>query len=310
MSRAVTVLACGLALAATSTPSAAAGAGPPPPSVFSVSASPGVLPSGGGIVTLTARVSPGASCTLSDGAVAVAVRCASGLLSVSRRLAANDRPRAAVYRVFVVVHARGRAARSKPLRLLVKGTATRPPPTAGVAACAPGPQCDYGAGEQDFPTWGNAPNAGVSDCTFAAAANWEQVVLGWEPYMSAISEEFAQAGGNTQTGLEQAALWSWWEREGIAGSYLTSVDPSPTTPAALRAGVRAHKALIAQLHLTAGWRIGRFYGPAGLHDVLVVGFTPPGPLIVSWGRVLQLSWGQWAAWAVGLWSLTATTPEG
>jgi len=186
----------------------------------------------------------------------------------------------------------------------------RPPPAPDVAACAPGPECDYGAGEQDFPAWGNVAGDGVSDCTFAAAANWEQVVLGWEPFTSVIAEEFAQAGGNTQTGLEQGALWSWWEHEGIAGSYLTSVDPYPTTPEALRVGVRRHKALIAQLHLTTGWHIGRFQGVAGFHDVLVVGFTPPGPLIVSWGQVLQLSWRQWSTWAIGLWSLTATTPEG
>jgi hypothetical protein len=44
----------------------------------------------------------------------------------------------------------------------------------------------------------------------------------------------------------------------------------------------------------------------GLHEVVVDGFTPAGPLVVSWGRTLQMSWAQWHAEAIGMWAVEAS----
>ena len=182
------------------------------------------------------------------------------------------------------------------------------PPVAGLDACAPGPGCDYGAADEEFETWGNSFPEGVDDCTFAAAADWEQIVLGWHPYPSVLAEEFAQAGGDRRAGLAQSALFSYWEHEGIAGSFLTGLESLPMSPADVRAGVRAHRALIVQLSFRGPTRLGLYVVAGGLHDAVVMGFTPRGPLIVTWGKTLQISWQIWKREAVGLWSVEATNP--
>lgn len=44
----------------------------------------------------------------------------------------------------------------------------------------------------------------------------------------------------------------------------------------------------------------------GLHEVVVDGFTPRGPLVVSWGQTLQMTWRQWSAEAIGMWAVATT----
>jgi hypothetical protein len=37
--------------------------------------------------------------------------------------------------------------------------------------------------------------------------------------------------------------------------------------------------------------------------VVVDGYTPEGPLVVSWGKTIQMSWDQWNAEVVDMWGI-------
>jgi hypothetical protein len=179
------------------------------------------------------------------------------------------------------------------------------PPVVNLDVCTPGPQCDYGAAYESFQTWGNAAPAMLGDCTFAAAANWEQIVLGVHADPSVIGFEFAQAGG-TERGLAQNVLWTYWQRHGIAGVYLTGLHKYFSDATDVQNGVRAYGAMIIQLSFVPNDGFGQRVVPAGLHDAVVDGFTPEGPLVVSWGETLQMTWEQWDNEIIGMWGIGAS----
>ena len=77
----------------------------------------------------------------------------------------------------------------------------------------------------------------------------------------------------------------------------------------MRNGVRDYAAMIVQLRFGEGWAFAQYKANAGLHDVVVMGFTPEGPLVVSWGEVLQMTWEQWNDEAVGMWGIGAANPN-
>jgi hypothetical protein len=47
---------------------------------------------------------------------------------------------------------------------------------------------------------------------------------------------------------------------------------------------------------------------AGSHVAVVVGFTPVGPLVVSWGETLQMTWEQWRSEIAGMWAIETSPP--
>ena len=85
--------------------------------------------------------------------------------------------------------------------------------------------------------------------------------------------------------------------------YLTGLHSYTTTVDDVENGVRDYRAMIAELSFEAGWGFGPDTMPASLHDVVVDGFTPEGPLIVSWGETVQMTWEQWRDEAVGMWGV-------
>src|SRR5262249_26592892 len=143
------------------------------------------------------------------------------------------------------------------------------------------------------------------DCTFAAAANWEQIVLNVHADPTVIGFEFAQAGG-TERGLPQNSLWSYWQRYGIAGVHLTGLHRYFTDQTDVENAVRDYGALIVAVQFTANDGFGEYTVPAGLHDAVVIGFTPEGPLVVTWGETLQMTWEQWNYEIVGMWGIGAS----
>lgn len=179
-----------------------------------------------------------------------------------------------------------------------------PPPVVGLDVCSAGPECDYGPIYAPYPTYGNVAPNDLGDCTFAAAAHWEQIVLGITPDPTVIGYEFAAAGG-TEAGLSQAALWRYWERSGIGGVRATGVFRYSTDPTDVRNAVRDYGALVVELRFGQEWGFAEYTVGAGLHDTVVDGFTPEGPLVVSWGQTLQMTWEQWSDEAVGMWGIAA-----
>ncbi len=191
----------------------------------------------------------------------------------------------------------------------VNGTvpAQDPVPDGGtIAACEGSTPCDPGPVAASYPTYGNVAPDDLGDCTFAAAANWEQIVLGAAPDPTVVGYEFAQAGGTATGGLSQSALWSYWSHDGIGGVFLTSRQAYYADEIDVENAVADFGALLAELRFRDGWGFAQYTQTAGLHEVVVDGVTPQGPLVVSWGETLQMTWEQWNAEVVALWGLTTS----
>jgi hypothetical protein len=153
---------------------------------------------------------------------------------------------------------------------------------------------------------GNTAPQVLGDCTFAAAANWEQIVLGLHPDPTVIGFEFADAGGTEHGGLPQNSLWTYWQQHGIAGVRLTGLSRFYTDQTSVENAVRSYGALIAELRFVQNTGFAQYTVAAGGHDVVVDGFTPEGPLVVSWGQTLQMTWAQWNSEVVGMWGVAAS----
>ena len=65
--------------------------------------------------------------------------------------------------------------------------------------------------------------------------------------------------------------------------------------------------LIAQIRLSAGDSFAGYQiADGGYHWIDIDGYSPKGPVIITWGQILQMTWQQWNLDAQNLWSLTIT----
>lgn len=238
--------------------------------------------------------------------------CSKGVLRLSFNWPASNSTHVRDWTMRIIVHGvRGDVARrSVQINQNPPGdsdpSVSEPPLSVG-QPCTTGPDCFPGPFGRAFPTYGNAPPSLLGSCSFAAAANWIEVMKGQRPDPTQIGFEFADAGGTATGGLNQDRLFSYWQKHGIAGTRLTGLSRFTVRPEDVRNGVRGYGALIALLNFAAGTGFGPHTIPsAGFHDVLLVGFTPTGPLVISWGEVIQMTWEQWSAEASGMWALSAT----
>ena len=247
------------------------------------------------------------------------VGCTSGHASVTLPAIANPHP--AQVRLTYAVRARRMGSRPAQQRVTILEAAAiadvspivptptapppLPPPVVGLDACAPGPDCYYGPIYATYPDYGNIAPTNLGDCTFAAAAHWEQIVLGRHPDPTEIGYEFARAGGTLKGGLPLNALFSYWERQGIAGVFLTGLSLFPRDQATVQSKVRGYGALIVGFQFVANDGFAQHIVQAGSHVAVVDGFTPEGPLVVSWGHTLQMTWQQWNAEATSMWAVGA-----
>ena len=169
-----------------------------------------------------------------------------------------------------------------------------------------GKSCHIGSSLDTTSTYGNEGANGVKDCTFAAVANWEHVVLGLKPDPVEINAEFATSGG-LDAGLTNDQVFNYWSEIGIGGVQLKEAIPIFLDPLSVQSTVSnpAYKAIIAQLYFAdgqnfAGFKLkGAFY-----HWVVISGFTPTGPLAMTSGVTVQMTWQQWNVEAVTAWIIT------
>jgi hypothetical protein len=279
------------------------------PVFVSISATPRVLPSSGGVFTVTARVRHAVTCTIYASGLGASrtVNCSSGRITYKRHAPANTSTGPDGWGVYIEAHSGNQNARSKDAEVEVPASVAAAPPIPGLDVCTAGPGCDYGPIGDSFQTWGNVAPATLGDCTFAAAANWEQIKLDLEDDPTVIGYEFAQAGGTAERGLAQSALWSYWKKSGIDGVDLTSLDRLTTDQEDVENGVRDYTAMIVEFSFVAndGFGLMTIETP-GIHDAVVDGFTPEGPLVVTWGQTIQMTWEQWSDEIVGMWAIEAS----
>ncbi len=122
-----------------------------------------------------------------------------------------------------------------------------------------------------------------------------------------IGYEFAEAGGSAADGLTMSQLFNYWDEDGIAGYYLHGYTSYYTDQVDVENGVLDYTAMIASLNFVAGDYIGDEQVSAGGHVVVVDGYTPEGPLVVSWGTTIQMSWQQWNAEVTGMFGINASS---
>ncbi len=179
--------------------------------------------------------------------------------------------------------------------------------TGTLAPCIPGPlTCNISNALLVFNTYGNIPPTSLGDCTFAAIANWEQVVFGVSPDSTVLGMQFSEAGGTYKVGLSDSQTLDYWEKNAITGISLVSATPYPPDPEDIRSAIdNVHvKALIASLHAEKGQFLGNFMFPAQtFHWLVVDGYTQRGPLVVTWGQTIQMTWQQWNREVGTVWQL-------
>ena len=155
-------------------------------------------------------------------------------------------------------------------------------------------------------SYGNNEKSGIKSCTFAAVANWEQVALGIKPDPTTISAEFLRSGG-TASGLTNSQVFAYWITYGIGGVHLKTANSQFIDPVSIQAvvGDPKNKPVIAQLYFAKGQNFaGVQMTEPSYHWVVIDGFTPTGPLAITWGTRLQMTWQQWNAEIVTAWTIT------
>jgi hypothetical protein len=294
-----------------------------------------LCPSFGEPIVMTARVRDADTCTFLGQRIPFSslypvrtVNCSSGSATVTVPAVGNPYTRLVhlTYAVFaqragrrtyqhrVTVDEAAAATQAVPPRPAVTTTTTTtinptpapaqlPPPVAGLSECTAGPHCFYGPIYATYNNYGNIAPANLGDCSFAAAADWEQIVLHRTPDPSVIGYEFAQAGGSAADGLTLTAFFNYWQQQGIAGVVATGLHSYFTDQTDVENGVRNYGALIAVFQLVAGDGFAQYTVGAGNHVAVVDGFTPEGPLVVSWGQTLQMTWAQWNGEVSTMWGV-------
>ena len=178
-------------------------------------------------------------------------------------------------------------------------------PTSVDGACTPGPDCLLPASGQTFATYNNIGTSPIADCTFAAAADWEQIVRHATPDEAQVIAQFEAAGGDDERGMSLGAYFGYWQSHGIGGILAQSFGTVALDKTSLENAVRANTAVLAGFQFRDGDVFGPYTLSFGAHMTVVDGFTPTGPLVVTWGQTLQITWAQWAGEAFGAWTVSA-----
>jgi len=147
----------------------------------------------------------------------------------------------------------------------------------------------------------------MGSCTFAAVANWQEIALGLHPDPSLINKQFVAAGGNVNLGLTTDQVFNYWRTFGIAGVFLDSSKQLPIDPVNVQRAIDDPniRVIIASLNLGKNQNFaGISIANPSYHWVVVDGYTPQGPLVVTWGQTLQMTWQQWNLEAVTTWTVS------
>jgi hypothetical protein len=168
------------------------------------------------------------------------------------------------------------------------------------------PNCDYSL---KVPSWSMLGNDQYGDCTFAGAAHLSQCWADnagrpFVPDDRAVVAEYLSFTGGEDTGCVELDVLKRWRVDGIVGHKIGAF-------AALDHGEREH--LMQATYLFGGTYLGVAMplsaqdqaiwdvppqGPIGRgspgswggHCVVVVAYNPTGPIIVTWGQLVQMTW--------------------
>ena len=107
-------------------------------------------------------------------------------------------------------------------------------------------------------------------------------------------------------GLTTDQVFNYWRTFGIAGVLLKNSDALAIDPINLQRAIDDPnvRTVIASLNLVKNQNSAGTSNPnPSYHWVVVTGYTPQGPLVVTWGQTLQMTWQQWNLEAVTMWRI-------
>ncbi len=176
------------------------------------------------------------------------------------------------------------------------------PQTLEVEITAP---VDMGAG-YTYDTYGNTGPQAIGDCTMAAAADWIETTFGTAPASQGVVNGYWSAegefNGGADVGLTTTQLFDYWQANAIGGYTLTGIDRISTSD--VESELSNNYVLFATANLPSGYPLGD--GQGGGHAWILVGYSSFGPMVVSWGQEVQISWADFDAWTTGVWALGAS----
>ncbi len=179
-------------------------------------------------------------------------------------------------------------------------------------------------------TWGMDGNDSVGDCTCAdvdhelksvqvSAGNTETTSTATEVLAaySAITG-YNPADPNTDQGAEMQSVREYWQKTGftLGGTDHTillfaEVDISDVTVAqwvldefgAVGVGVNLPQSAMDQFDAGQTWDVvANDGGILGGHAIALVGYTPTGPVFLSWARVVHATWAWWHTYVEEAWA--------
>ena len=169
--------------------------------------------------------------------------------------------------------------------------------------CSSGPNCVIKYPNRSFPTYGNAWPDNLAICTFAAIGDWESIIKNSRPNPILMGIDFGRAGGDSKNGITMEDAFKYWKKQNINGQLLVRVDTLKPSKKNLKLAVRKYGAVLASMQLTDNGFLGNLRTSAGGHEIVVDGFTPSGPEIVTWGQTFVISWQQWKDFAQNIYGI-------
>lgn len=154
------------------------------------------------------------------------------------------------------------------------------------------------ASAQALPTWGNTT---IPDCSFAAAADWEVLDLGYTPDEATVEREFGEAGGGP-IGIAEETFQLYWEHHGIGGVRVHIREP-PGEDVLLARGPLPASAVPRLERLLDEYRVLPAYVKTSggeRHTVVLTGHDAWGVDYVTWGEERHMTWAEWLEDAEGV----------
>lgn len=171
----------------------------------------------------------------------------------------------------------------------------------------------------DVARWGMLGNDRVGDCTIAgvehvrianAAEHGEQIRL---LTADEVVGEYFQLTGGEDDGCDEATVLSAWQRDGLCGERICgyapvdhrNLDEIRSVTAGFGAcylGIVVPSNMEQQFTAFMGGTGSGFTAASGTltqdgHCVVIVGYTPSGPQICTWGAVVPATWA-WLSWCL------------
>jgi len=162
------------------------------------------------------------------------------------------------------------------------------------ANCDQQEHCFRSTEQIDFPSFGNVYPSNLSDCLFAAAADWRIIVRHQIPSSADVIADYRRATGGGHTGIDSDTFYNYWIRHGIAGQRIHGWHAINMVGVAdVESAVRKHKALLVIFLFHDGDTVGGVDAGVGGHAAIIDGYSPKGPFVVTWGTTYQMTWSEY-----------------